>query len=287
VLEESEVFMNTQQNMLTRKLYLQASALTDSGQERPSNEDAVFQSTEYTDNGENLGLYVVCDGLGGHEAGDVASHLVIETLVTAFHEWIQFEEVGGTITLPYPLTTQKVKNWLRGTLLKANDRIRNILDEGEIGKMGTTVNAALIYNDYAFIANVGDSRTYLWQEGTLFQITSDNSVVNELVRKNAVSAEEAHSHAMRNILTRALNGSESLEIDIYERVLQPGNKLLLCSDGLWHAYPHAEELAQRMAQAPDPGSLCWQLVQEAKQRDGSDNISAVAVYLHMGKRIKG
>lgn len=271
--------MKSQQNLLTGELYLQASALTDCGLKRPSNEDAVFQCTEHTDNG-NLGLYVVCDGMGGHEAGDVSSQLVIETLDDAFHEWIKFEEVRGTITLPQPLMPHIIKNWLRHTIIKANDKIRNIIDQGAIDKMGTTVNAVLIYNNRAFMANVDDSRTYLWREGTISQITSDNSIVNELVRKNAISAEEAHTHALRKVLTRAINGREPLEIDMYERDLQPGDKLLLCSDGLWHAYPHAEELAQRMAQAPDPGSLCWQLVQEAKQRDSSDNISVVTVYLH-------
>lgn len=272
--------MNMQMLMSAETLKLRSAALSDRGQKRRANEDAVFQFSESIGNEENIGLYLVCDGMGGHEAGDVASQLVVQTIVAALGKLLVFDEDGVASKLERPFYPQLLKEWLYDAILEANDHIRQILKEGSVNKMGTTVTALLIYNGRAYIANVGDSRTYLWRKGEIEQITTDHSMVNELLQSGAIPPEQAHSHQMRNIITQALNGKDEMlkQVDIFERPLLPGDRFLLCSDGLWGAYPDGAELEERIAASANPGDLCWQLVAEANQRDGSDNISAVAVF---------
>ena len=273
--------MSMQTLISTATITLQSAALSDRGKKRPINEDSVFQFSERLGSDEYIGLYLVCDGMGGHEAGDVASQLAVQTMAAALGNLIVFDETNGTSTAKRPFSPQLLKNWLHDAILEANANIRRLLDESEITRMGTTVNALVIYNNQAYIANVGDSRNYLWRRGKLEQVTTDHSMVNEMVQANTISPEAAHTHQMRNVITRAVNGkNEMLEtIDIFERTLQPGDRFLLCSDGLWGAYPNAKELEERIAAAEHPADLCWQLVAEANHRDGSDNISAVAVFV--------
>lgn len=263
----------------THTWQLQSSALTDRGQKRQVNEDSVFQFSDVTPDDETIGLYIVCDGMGGHEAGAVASHVAVQTIVSALSELLTFED-EEVVTVTRPLTPSLITKWLQTAIWQANKKIRDLITEGAAQKMGTTVNVVFIYNNQAYIANVGDSRTYLWQADELTLVTADHSITNEMVKTNTISAEEAYTHPMRNLLTQAVDGKNGLKtIDIFERPLQPGDRLLLCSDGLWQVYREQSELGKRMAEADSPGDLCWQLVGEANQRDGSDNISAVAVFM--------
>lgn len=273
--------MNMRTLTTTETMAVKSAALSDQGQKRPVNEDAVFQFSERFSNEEFMGLYLVCDGMGGHEAGEVASQLVVQTMAAALGNLIVFDEHEGTTSAKRPFTPQLLKDWLANTILEANKHIRELLEESPIQRMGTTINALLIYNHHAYIANVGDSRTYFWRKGEIEQITTDHSMVNEMVQAQAISPEAAHSHRMRNVITRAVNGNNEMlqSIDIFERTLQPGDRFLLCSDGLWSAYPEPAELEERIATAEYPADLCWQLIAEANQRDGSDNISAVAVFV--------
>lgn len=272
--------MNIQPLMTTKSLELHAAALSDRGQNRTINEDSVFQFSEHINDQENIGIYVVCDGMGGYEAGDVASQMVIQTIVAALSKLLIFNEGDVTRSVERPLTAQRITNWLYNTILEANEKIRTTLNEGTIKRMGSTITAVIIYNEHAYVANVGDSRAYLWRAGLLTQITSDHSLLNELIKAGTISAEQAHTHSMRNVLTQAVSGNNlQNSIDIFEQTLQSGDRLLLCSDGLWTAYPNEAELAERIATADRPVDLCWQLVAEANQRDGSDNISAVTIFV--------
>ncbi len=272
--------MNIQPLTTTKSLELHTAALSDRGQRRTINEDSVFQFSEHINDQENIGIYVVCDGMGGYEAGDVASQMVIQAIVAALSQLLIFNEDDVTTTVERPLTPRLIKRWLYNTILQANEKIRAILSEGTIRRMGSTVTAVLIYNEHAYIANVGDSRTYLWRTGLLKQITSDHSIPNELRKAGAISTEQAQTHSMRNVLTQAVSGNDlQNSIDIFEQTLQSGDRLLLCSDGLWTAYADENELAERIATADRPIDLCWQLVAEANQRDGSDNISVVTVFV--------
>lgn len=263
---------------LTKPLLYQASALTDQGQERERNEDAVFQFTELTEDGASIGLYMVCDGMGGHEAGHLASQLAVQTIVAAFGDLIVDEESKAYPALAVPVTPRLFAGWLRQAIKEANEKIRQVTAQSPMHKMGTTVTAVLLYNEQATIGHVGDSRAYLWRRGNLKQVTTDHTLVSEMVREGLITPAEARVHPRRNILTAAVGSAEALErIDIYEQTVQPGDRLLLCSDGLWQAYPEGAELAAQVAQFKEPGSLCWHLVAKANQRDGSDNISVVVV----------
>ncbi len=257
---------------------LKAAALTERGHTREVNEDAVFHFSERTADGENIGLYLVSDGMGGHEFGDVASQLVVQTLATALDDLLDNE--GDAVRIKRPISLPWVHSWLKTAVLSAHENIQEMVQKEHARKMGATVTAVFVFNNRAIIANVGDSRTYLWRKGHIKQITSDHSLTNQLVKSQAISAEEAHTHPMRNILTKCVGGDNALQsIDTFEERIVPGDKLLLCSDGLWHSFPEEADLEPYLAHAQNPGDLCWQLVSEANQQDGTDNISAVAVFI--------
>lgn len=257
---------------------LKAAALTERGKSRTVNEDTVFQFSEQTVDNENIGFYLVSDGMGGYQGGDVASKIVAQTLVAALDDVLAYEE--DTFRVKLPLSFPLIHSWFKTAVLSAHENIQETIEKGNISKMGATVTAVFIYNDQAAIANVGDSRTYLWRKGRIKQITSDHSLTNELVKSQTISAREARNHPMRNVLTQSVGGESTLKsIDIFEQQVAPGDKLLLCSDGLWHSFPEETDLEPYLAQAQDPGDLCWQLVAEANQRDGTDNISAVAAFV--------
>jgi serine/threonine protein phosphatase PrpC len=136
---------------------------------------------------------------------------------------------------------------------------------------------ALIYGNRAHIANVGDSRTYVWRRGQLTQITRDHSLAALLAERGQIDKTAIADHPRSNVLYQALGIHEKVDVDLFEWDLQPGDKLLLCSDGLWRAFPDTAELARWLDSTAAPDDLCQRLVAEANRRDGSDNISAVVV----------
>lgn len=201
-----------------------------------------------------------------------------QTLITALDDVLDYEE--ETMRVKRPLPSPWIRSWLKTAVLSAHEAIQEMKETENIQRMGATITAVFIYNNQAYIVNVGDSRTYLWRNSHLDQITSDHTVTNELVKSHAISAAEAHTHAMRHVLTHAVGGENTLDtIDIFQRTLYPGDKLLLCSNGLWQSFEDGAVLETYLAQAVTPADLCWQLVSEANQRDGSDNISAVAAFI--------
>ena len=257
---------------------LEAAALTDTGQQRPLNEDTVFQHTIQTDAGYYAGLYMVCDGLGGLSAGDEASRLAAQTLITELGPVLIKQKRAQRRNLTSP-TTATLYRWLESAVAKANSNIVNYIKRLPLvtGKAGTTVTMALVYGYLALIVNVGDSRTYGWRRGRLTQITHDHSWAAEMVEYGMLEPEMQSQHRWRNILTRALGIEKKVSPDIFEWELQPGDKLLLCSDGLWQAFPDEQELASRLGREAAAEDICWDLVAEANKRDGSDNISVVLV----------
>lgn len=144
-------------------LKLQAFALTAIGQKCAVNEDCVFQFSDYLKDGENVGLYIVCDGMGGHEAGDVASQLVVRTIVSDLGHLLVYEDDIARIISPF--SSAFITNWLHSAIEKANKAIYDWAAKENIRKMGTTVTALFIYCQKAYIAHLGDSRAYYWQAG--------------------------------------------------------------------------------------------------------------------------
>ncbi len=260
-------------------LQLKADALTICGKQRSLNEDTVFHQTVPTPANTWLGLYMVCDGLGGHQAGEVASQLAVDTIADEASKLI-FDQATttGNFTRPSAVTLQQ---FVKSAILKANDNIINYANSHrrQAGNLGTTITLALIYENAAYIANVGDSRTYLYRAGQVTQITRDHSVAAELVRLGKIEPDEMANHPQRNMLYRSLGMYEAgdLEIDMFEQSLEPGDRLLLCSDGLWQAFAEADDLALWLGAPDSPAEICQQLTTKAYRRNGSDDVSAIVV----------
>jgi serine/threonine protein phosphatase PrpC len=206
-------------------------------------------------------LFVVADGMGGHDAGEVASRIAVETVC---------EEVRKGAT-----SERDPQGLIELAVQRANDEVRR---EGANKKsdMGTTLSIALIADTTAYVANVGDSRVYWIENGSITQITEDHSLVAKLVSAGKLTHEEARGHPRSNLLYRTIGSDEIVMVDTFQVTLKKGGSLLLCSDGLWGEVAD-EEIHKAFAAGIDAGTACSRLVQTALQNGGKDNITAVVV----------
>ena len=232
---------------------------TDVGQKRKMNQDYVFVSENPVGNLPNL--FVVADGMGGHNAGDFASSHAVQILVDEIRKDADFNPI-------------KV---LRHAIETANTAIldRAQKEEGLRG-MGTTIVAATIVGHYAYVANVGDSRLYLIQ-GKIRQITKDHSLVQEMVRMGEIKPEEARNHPDKNIITRALGAERTVDIDFFDLKMEPGSTILMCSDGLSNIVEDSkieEIILDQTNELPKKGE---RLLSEANRNGGKDNIAVILV----------
>lgn len=293
-------------------LKLTAAEKTDVGKQREQNEDAVYQRVASSEDGDQ-GLFIVADGMGGYQAGEVASQLTVTTIRNFLDSIFQPLSEQPTIKLDQaallpnssaatasdktikpadasPIAEQKTRklpetqlvtateDQLRTAVLEANKAILNYGDRKTSARgLGSTVTAALIQNDQAYIANVGDSRTYLLRDNQLQKLTEDHSLVAKLVESKQITDEEVYTHPQRNLIYRSLGaGHKNIEIDIFHRVLHPGDKLLLCSDGLWEMVHH-QDLENLLKEQSNPQVICDKLITLANENGGEDNISAIVV----------
>lgn len=246
--------------------------LTDVGQVREHNEDAVLvaEHGQSTVAGNTFaGLYIVSDGMGGAEAGEVASALTIET-VARHVENVRSEGKMQDETARESCLREAVEN--------ANTTILAYAKEHPASAgLGATVVAALLQNQQLTLAWVGDSRIYLWERGQLQQLSHDHSLVARLVEIGQLSPEEARTHEHRNVLIRSLGSKEQVVVDTISRPLRRGARLLLCSDGLTS---HIEDsaIADIVSRHRDPGDAALELVIAANAGGGSDNISVVVLF---------
>jgi serine/threonine protein phosphatase PrpC len=230
-------------------------ALSDVGCVRTNNEDAFGYDPE-------LGIFVICDGMGGMAAGEVASSNAVASLVNTF------AESAGT---DLPVGTR-----LQQAVHTAN---RTVWDMGQLPEhkgMGTTCVAAALDGHKLIIANVGDSRAYMLQAGRATQVTVDHSYINELIRNGTLTPENAHLadlHGYESVITRAIGVSETVEPDYYSLDLVPGMQILLCTDGLTRYLQEGE--LEAVLQAAPFESACANLIDLAKHRGGHDNITCL------------
>ena len=233
-------------------------SVTDVGQKRQVNQDYVYASEEPVGNLPNL--FVVADGMGGHNAGDFASSFAVQTLVHT----IQEDENQNPIKI------------IRNAVEEAN---RKVLEESklhvEMSGMGTTMVLVTIVDDYAYVANVGDSRLYLIEDQIL-QITKDHSLVQEMVRRGLITKEEAREHPDKNIITRVLGIGPEIEVDFFDIHLKENSVLLLCSDGLSNMVAD-EDIWRIVSTSREMKEAGMRLVSLANENGGKDNIAVVLV----------
>lgn len=260
-----------------KSLSLRSSALTLRGQHRKVNQDAVFHWSDQTRLGQSVGVYVVCDGLGGHLAGEVASRLAVETVITQLTPVFNLANSFSAAADPRPSSAQ-IGQWMRAAVAKANSTIcRYAHSHPEASNMGTTITLVVIYDRIAQIANAGDCRTYHWRDSQLTQITHDHSLVASLAERGMIEATEQAAHPQSNLVLRSLGREDTVEVDLFSRQLETADRLLLCSDGLWKAFPDSAELGRWFDSPASPTELCRQLITEAYRRDGADDSSAIVV----------
>ncbi|MCC6614572.1 MAG: Stp1/IreP family PP2C-type Ser/Thr phosphatase [Anaerolineae bacterium] len=251
-----------------RKRGLRSGSRTSVGQVRENNEDNI-----HLESSDDYVLAIVADGMGGAVAGEEASRLAVEAIREKLANLVGDENDAK-------LKTEQIASKLRAAIRSGNDTIvQRAANAPELRGMGTTVTMAYVRYTQAVIAHVGDSRAYVVSMNSLprvRQVTDDHSFVEALVSAGHLTHEEAEAHPMRNVLYRALGQTEELDVDIYHTRLRPGDRLILCSDGLTrHVKPN--EIAENVLAEDDPQSASDRLVELANSRGGEDNISAIVV----------
>jgi protein phosphatase len=227
-------------------------ALSDIGTVRKINEDFLGYHVD-----KEKEIYIMADGMGGHNAGEVASKTVVETVI---------EFINNIDKLSEPITT------LKEAISYANKKIYELaLNSVGLSGMGTTVTAVLKIDRNIYVANVGDSSCFVVKEGQIKKITKDHSLVQELIDEGSITEEEGRKHPNRNIITRAVGTNENLKVDVFELLEERVHKIILCTDGLSNEVT-GEEMVDFIKKY-DNVVACEELVSLAKMRGGRDNIS--------------
>lgn len=268
--------------LLSRRasLTLRAAARTHTGRVRQANEDSVLflrlTGLLAGASPSELGFFAVADGIGGHDRGEVASRRVLQHLAAAV-----MDRVFKRVVLVGRAADQSwMERALRESILAANAELL-ALQQANRSDMGTTLTAALVIDGLAVVANVGDSRTYLWREGALQQITRDHSLVASLVAAGQLEPEAVYTHDHKAMIYRSVGESDNLAVDLFGLALQPDDRLVLCSDGLWEMVRDSG-LADGLRSASDPHEVCEILVEAANSAGGEDNISVLVIWAGPG-----
>lgn len=252
---------------MSNKGRIEASLRTHEGQVRDHNEDFVSfrEPTDIDDESQNGWVYIVADGVGGADAGEVASQFASER------------------TLAHYLANNQDKEWGRrlvDAMQAANTDLRQMVAErNSNSRMATTMVAAVIQGKQLFLANVGDSRGYHWRNGQIRQITKDQSLVAKLVEEGAITEAEAKDHPRKNVILYSLGSERNPKIDLFSVSLESGDVLVLCSDGLIQ-HVTDDEISLVVSQL-EPGAATQSLIELANKRGGKDNISVAILRYDM------
>ena len=227
---------------------------SDVGIKRKFNEDSVghFECDSY-------GIYIVADGMGGHNAGEVASEMAVSNVIEFVKNNIN--SLGECV--------------LEDAIENVNKKIYEYsVSNLKLSGMGTTITACLVYDGKIVIANVGDSSCFGINSGGLFKLTKDHSLVQQLIDSGSISEEEAINHPNKNIITRAVGTHEDVEVDIFKFDIDEYDKYLMCSDGLTNEVP-IERITEIIQKEDDNELACYELVNEANKNGGRDNITVM------------
>jgi serine/threonine protein phosphatase PrpC len=241
----------------------------DKGVTRENNEDslaAVTLNHASETASQTIGVYAVADGMGGHEAGEVASKLAVRTAV---------RQLMGDVAEADQDMPEPYRQWLESAVALANQVVREKAHE-ENTNMGTTLVMAVVVGNDVHIANVGDSRAYLISPTHLRQITHDQSLVQNLVDQGEITPEQAANNPNRNMLIQAVGSQKDVTVDLFNETLGSDESLLLCSDGLWNTLGD-EEIIHIVRKAATPQAACQALVDACNAQGARDNIAAVLV----------
>lgn len=235
-------------------------AQTDIGKMRSKNQDQAVISV----NSKDQVLAIVCDGMGGHKAGEIASRVMADHIVSNFRIYPSFS------------SGEEIEQWILETIFQANEIILKMAQTSEnLEGMGTTVVLAVIDEDEAYICHVGDSRAYVLKDGELKQITKDHSLVNALIDQGAITVEEAKHHSQKNVLLQAIGATLGIKPSM-QRVDIKDQLLLLCSDGLYNSLDDIEIAAILNSEEKITDKVS-QLIDSANQSGGLDNIGIAVV----------
>jgi PPM family protein phosphatase len=280
-----------------RALSVHSFGLSDTGMVRPTNQDQFLiavllkalqvKQTSLSERKVHHGadrsyLFIVADGMGGHTGGEQASALAIdsvETFILGTFKW--FAQFKG------PEQDQVLADF-QNALSQANTRVlAEAAERPELRGMGTTLTLAYTLNNVLFVAHVGDSRCYLCRRGILYRLTRDHTVVEEMVRRGDLTAEEAVGHRWRHVITNAVGGNTTeLKVEVHKMHLEEGDRVLLCSDGLTEMV-HEEEITQALHTEGEPEQACRRLVTRANEAGGRDNITAVVAHFRAATQPEG
>ena len=280
VIEQQEA----EQNAFPNGVHLLAASYSDAGNVRRSdpNEDSalILQLQRIHESlASPLGVYIVADGMGGHDNGQLASRMTINTIAQRMTRELlltplENEKDGVPPAQP---DEDSLIALLHDAIEEANTTLCEVNTRNKTD-MGSTLTGFMIVGQHAYIVNVGDSRTYMVRGGQIYQLTTDHSLVGQLVASGLIEPDDVYTHPQRSQIYRSLGDKPNTSIDIFKQQLHPGDKLLACCDGLWEMVrnPQIEGILNT---APDPQTACQQLIDLANENGGEDNITAVIVYV--------
>lgn len=247
---------------------LHVSQKTDVGLQRENNQDSMYTFSAYIEadgRNQSFGLFIVADGMGGYKGGEKASDIAIRTASHHILQHIYLPEVLPNLQAPQ----DPINEVLTAAVTKANEAVLEQAPES-----GTTITVAVLLDNQAYFAHVGDSRAYIYNNTALHQVSQDHSIVARMVEVGQITPEEALTHKNKNVLYRAIGQANTLEVDTYLHTIPADSYLLMCSDGLWNLVSD-EVISQQLANISSIDQCVQELIDLANQNGGDDNISVI------------
>jgi serine/threonine protein phosphatase PrpC len=266
-------------------VHLVAAARSDAGvvrRDEPNEDSTLVLLLErcHESHAEPLGVFIVADGMGGHASGQLASRIAVTTIAERITRDLLLAPLSAEreSQQPAPLPDQeRLGQLLQEAVEEANNRLCQVNQQNKTD-MGCTLTGFMVVGRHSYIVNVGDSRTYMVRRGQLYQLTTDHSLVGQLVAGGLIHPEDIYTHPQRSQIFRSLGDRPNVQIDLFKQELDAGDILLSCSDGLWEMVrdPQIERI---LNEASDPQTACTRLIEAANANGGDDNVSAVVVFV--------